>query len=102
MGVDVDEAGGHQLPLGIDLLGAVPGDLADCGNPAVLEPDIRLDRLAAGAIDDGATADDEIELCRHRSSPWALALGHCAPADVVGVKPWWREPVASRAVWDSR
>ena len=46
VGVDVDEARRHELALGVDLLAARAGDLADRGDAAVLDGDIGLARLA--------------------------------------------------------
>ena len=63
--VDVDEAGCHQLALGVNLLGAVLGQAADRGDAAALDTDISLDRSSPSAVNHRATANDQIEFRCH-------------------------------------
>src|SRR5205085_11306025 len=60
MGMDVDEAGRDEVPAGVDLLRAATLDLADSCDAAVPDGDVRLTGGRAGAIRQGAAADDEI------------------------------------------
>jgi hypothetical protein len=60
VGVDVDEARGHQLPLGVDLLATPCRDLPDRSDPAVLDGDVALPGLLSAAIDHRSTADHQI------------------------------------------
>src|SRR5580704_3945530 len=62
MGVDVDEARGHDLALGVDLFLASAGNRPDSGDAAVADRDIGLEGLAARAIDDRTAANDQIEI----------------------------------------
>jgi hypothetical protein len=71
MRVDIDEAGGHQVPLRIDLFRARSGDLADRADPPALDRDITFEAVAARSIDDRAAAYDEVPV-RHRCSPVRL------------------------------
>jgi hypothetical protein len=71
VGVDVDEAGRDQLALGVDFLGAAFCDLADHSDAVAGDADIGFDGRTAGAIDDGAAADDQVEF-----GHWTL-LGAC-------------------------
>jgi hypothetical protein len=66
--VDIDEAGGDQLALGVEFLGPAAGDLADGGDCVADDADIGFDRRAPGAIDDGAATNDQIE-CWHGLPP---------------------------------
>ena len=63
VGVDVHEAGGQQVALGIDdplgLGGAAVGR-GDFGDRAAIGDHIGADRLGAGAVDEGGVLDDEI------------------------------------------
>lgn len=62
MGVGVDQAGGDQPVLGVD---GAPGRLslqsADGGDAVALDADVRLKPLCAGAIDDAAAPDHQVE-----------------------------------------
>ena len=69
VGVDVDEARRDQQALGVDLLGALARDLADGGDPAVLDRDVGFANGRAGAVGQVAAAHDQIEFCRHVVSP---------------------------------
>ena len=73
VGVDVHEARCDQLPLGVDLLGAVTRNLADGGDAIALDADIGLDGRASGAVNDGSAAYDQVEFCCHRTSPFRFA-----------------------------
>ncbi len=62
MRVDVDEARGHQGAVGVDgATGGGPGELADGGDAAVRDADVGRAGRRAGAVDDRAAADHEIE-----------------------------------------
>ena len=61
MGVDVDEAGGHDEPVGVDDARRALGDPAHRHDPAVSDPEIGLPGGCAGPVDDGTAPDDEIE-----------------------------------------
>ena len=65
MGVDVDEAGGHQAAAGVDLLGAAAGQVANLGDSAVADADVGLAQFAAQAIGQRAAANDQIECLVH-------------------------------------
>ena len=69
MGVDVDEARRHREPLGVDLLAAGAGDAADGGDAAVLDRDIGLARIAAGAVEHRAVAYHHVVLGCHGALP---------------------------------
>ncbi len=61
VGVDVDPARGDQQPVGLD--GAdrlLPPVVADAGDDAVADGDVRGAGRCPGAVDDGAPLDDEI------------------------------------------
>ncbi len=60
VGVDVDEAGRDEEAARVDLILAGRCDLADGGDDAVVDGDIALEGRRAGAIDNGAVADDEV------------------------------------------
>jgi hypothetical protein len=61
------------ITLCVDLLGAVLRKRADGGDAVALDADVRLDRSAPRAVNDGATTDDQVELSRHRTSPFSFA-----------------------------
>ena len=65
MGVHVDEAGGNEHPLRIDLLGRRSLDLADGGNEAVPDRDVADERLGTRSIDDASAADDKVMRACH-------------------------------------
>ena len=67
--MDVDEARRDQQALGVDLLGAAAGDLADGGDLAVLHRDIGFVQRRAGAVGHRAAADDQIEFLAMFVSP---------------------------------
>ena len=60
MGVDVDEAGGDVKASGVDFGAALCGHLADDGDAVAVDCHIALEGGVAGAVDDGAAADDHI------------------------------------------
>jgi hypothetical protein len=70
MGMNIDEARGHDQSRGLDFLCAFIGHEADRGDPAVLDCDIREERRIACAVDDPAMADDGVVSggvsCRYR------------------------------------
>src|SRR5579883_1103405 len=77
--MDIDEARRNELALGVDLFRTACGDRADCGNAAVFDRNVRLERLSARAVDDRPAANDQIEIA-HSSSPplspgWAYPIG---------------------------
>jgi hypothetical protein len=63
MGVQIDDAGHQGQPAGVDDLTRVLAEVADRGNAALLDRDIRPDRIVAEPIDDGRTADHEVMHC---------------------------------------
>ena len=62
--VDVDEARGHQQPVGVDLLRAPPGDGAHGGDRPAVDRDVGRARLAAQAVGHRTAADHEV-VCSH-------------------------------------
>ena len=59
--VQVEEAGGDDRAGGVELGLAVGREArADLGDAAVADPDVGGDAGRAGAVDDGAAADEEI------------------------------------------
>ena len=68
MRVDVDEAGRHDQTARVDLLAPGAVDLADRGDAIAGDGDVAFERRRAGAVDDGAAANDEIGF--HRLSSW--------------------------------
>src|SRR5690606_18679304 len=72
VGVDVDEAGRDQQAVGVD--GAAPDavDPAHLGDDAAGDGHVRGAGLGAGAVDDGAAADDEVVVA-HGCAPWCTA-----------------------------
>ena len=69
--VDVDEAGRDDEAVGVELARAGPLHVADLDDRAVAHADVGGARGRARPVDDGATADDEVE------------LGHCQPPPFV-------------------
>ena len=63
MGVRVDEAGGDDAAGGVDHPGRVDvaEAAADAGDAAAGDADVAAVARQAGAVDDGAVADDEVE-----------------------------------------
>ncbi len=58
MGVQVDEAGRHDQAAGIDgFVGLGRSDMADLGDPAVLDADVAPEAWQAAAVDDHAAAN---------------------------------------------
>ena len=60
MRVHIDPAGRHQHAVGLDLAPAGPGLTADFGDAVAIDRDVAGEGRLAGAIDDGAAADDRI------------------------------------------
>ncbi len=60
VGVDVDETGGDDLAVGVELLGARGVDSADDGDVPVIDGDIGDDRAGAGAVDHQPVANDQV------------------------------------------
>src|SRR3954468_21600414 len=84
MGVDVDEPGGDDAPVGVELAIAVQVG-ADLGDASVVaDRDVGADRSRAGAVDDGAPSDDDV--CAHVGSPSA-ALARAARASSPAFTP---------------
>ena len=65
MDMGIDPARQHELVRGVDRLGGVPEIAAEHGDAAVLHADVAADDIGRG--DDGAVADEQIELCHGRS-----------------------------------
>src|SRR3546814_11859186 len=68
MGMDVDEARRHELAARIDLLGAAASHFADGDDDAAGDTHVALEGRVSSAVDDGAAADDEVQLARHASA----------------------------------
>jgi len=66
VGVDVDEAGGDDGAIGVDLSPALGLDRADLDDATAADGDVRRARCRTGPVNDGAGSDDEIE--RHPAS----------------------------------
>ncbi len=62
--MDVDPARRDQKPFGVNRLPGRAVDVADLGDQAVYDRDIRTIRRLPGAIDDGAPFNDGIEYQR--------------------------------------
>ena len=60
MGVQVDEAGRDDEALGVDFFLANALHFANGGDGTAVDGDVACDRRTAGAIDDGAVADDQV------------------------------------------
>src|SRR5580704_991750 len=73
MGVDIDPAGGDQQAVRVDLAPAGAGLAADRGDLAVIDRDIASKGLRAGAVEDGAAANDDI---MHLASPGKSLAQH--------------------------
>ena len=68
MGVQVDEARRHDQAAGVDrLVGLARADMADLGNPAVLDADVAPEARQPTAVDDHSPLDDAI-IAGHVSS----------------------------------
>ena len=67
VGVRVDDAGGHHLPVGVDLAGAGLLHEADLGDAAVLDGDVGPPPRQPRAVHHDAVADHQIE-GGHRSA----------------------------------
>ena len=65
--VDVDEAGRHDQPVGVDHAVRRTVDPADAGDPAVTHGDVGSASRPAGAVDHEPAANDQIP--RHRALP---------------------------------
>ena len=60
MRVNVDPAGCNNLTRGIYFARGITVDCADCGDQSIRDCDVAGKARRAGAIDDGAVADDQI------------------------------------------
>src|SRR5262249_28532770 len=60
VGMHIDPAGGDDLAFGIDVAVCRTGFAADFGYPVAVDGDITSEGLLAGAINDGAAADDGV------------------------------------------
>jgi hypothetical protein len=69
VGMDVDEARGHELALGVDFLLALARDAADFGNATPCYRDIRFEQFAAESVGDAATVDHEVWVIGHAFHP---------------------------------
>jgi hypothetical protein len=69
MGMDVDEARGHELALGVDFLLALTRDAADFRDATLCYRDIRFEQFAAESVGDAAAADHEVWIIGHASHP---------------------------------
>src|SRR5690348_8413047 len=67
MAMIVDKAGADGAAIGVDRLRRRAGELADLGDLAVLDPDIRAEARHPGAVDDASVLDQQI--IRHRLPP---------------------------------
>src|SRR5437660_4722481 len=63
----VDKAGADRAAVGVDRLRRRAGELADLGDLAVLDPDIRAEARHAGTVNDASVLDQQI--IRHRLLP---------------------------------
>jgi hypothetical protein len=79
VGVDVDEARCHHMPCRVDGFGGLAGHLRVVGTApdnvddlAILDADVSLVALRAGAVDDSATNDLQVEHEGLSLSPWAV------------------------------
>ena len=87
LGVDIDEAGRHQMSGGVDLLATAAGELADCGDAAVFDRDIGVKWICAAAVENSAIPDDEGIFSQHHcisdygacSATIELLVRCCAP-----------------------
>jgi hypothetical protein len=69
VGVQVHEAGRHDLPVRIDRPGRLARTrAAQLGDPAVFDPDVTMNAGRSRAIHDGAAFDVQVEFS-HRSPP---------------------------------
>jgi len=63
--VDVDETGGDDETVGIDLSSSLAGDRwCDVGDRRARDGDVGVTSRGAGAVDEGGVSDDEI-VCAH-------------------------------------
>ena len=60
MRVNVDEARADDEPAGINFVVPFAGDGADGADESLVDGNVADERLAAGAVDDGAAANDDI------------------------------------------
>ena len=78
VGVQIDEAGRHDVALGVDLALALCRDLADFGDPAIGDSDVPVERFCAGSVDDGSTTDHDV--MGHGERPSELRLARACPS----------------------
>ena len=73
VGVDVDEAGGHDQPIGVDLAPCRALGAPDLDYAVTVDDHVGGPGRSAGAVDDGPTADYQI--VRHAVLPWSTPVG---------------------------
>ena len=62
VGVHVDEPGADHEAVGVDhSRRRLPGQTADRRDPVARDPDVRLEPRVAGAVDDAAAANEDVE-----------------------------------------
>jgi len=69
VGVAIDEPGGHDVALGVDLGAAALADAADRGDPVTDDADVGAVCTEARAVHDRAVPDDEVEIHALLASP---------------------------------
>jgi hypothetical protein len=67
VGVDVDEAGRYQQPVGVDGAGGGAVDPTHLGDDAVADRDVGGAGGGAGAVEDGPAPDDQLVLAHWRT-----------------------------------
>ena len=80
VGVDVDEAGGDEQAVGVDLFTAAVGHFADDRDEPVIDRDISVSGRRTGAVDDESVADYQVmhggPLQRRGTAPRTTAQYH--------------------------
>src|SRR3954464_9310575 len=76
MCVQIDDAGHQRKPAGVDDLGPVAADLANRGDAAIPDRDVRTDRVVPEPIDYRGAADHQI-VRSHSSVPFERAAAVC-------------------------
>src|SRR4029079_7024672 len=61
VGVEVEEAGGDDGTVGVDLVSSAPVDRSDLDDRVAVERDVAGERRRAGAVDDGAASNHDVE-----------------------------------------
>ena len=73
MRVDVDEAGGDDTTLRVDLGAPSTRNGADRGDPRSGNGYVSFELLAAGPVDDEAASNDQIEVTGHNGGPLGIS-----------------------------